>query len=57
MINKISKNKMSEVLVKLNISGTCEFNFALGWLVKFYLYLLGAVATAAILQLEKIRMI
>lgn len=57
MIRTISKNKVSDVLVRLNVVNIFEFGFAFSWMLKYYLYLLGAIITAAILELEKIRMI
>jgi len=51
------KISVNEALVKLNVKGINKFGFTLSWMVKFYLYLLCAIATAAIIQLEKIRMI
>jgi len=49
-----SKNIMMEVIT---VNGKSEFIFTLGWLVKFYLYLLGGFSAVSILQLEKMLVI
>ncbi|MDP2036427.1 MAG: hypothetical protein Q8L04_03525 [Ignavibacteria bacterium] len=50
----ITKNTMMEVV---SVKVKSEFTFTLGWLVKFYLYLLGGFSAALILQLEKMLVI
>ena len=50
----ITKNIVIEVF---SANGKSEFTFTLGWLMKFYLYLLGGFSAVSILQLEKMLVI
>lgn len=50
----ITKNVMMEVF---SANAKSELTFTLGWLVKFYLYLLGGFSAVSILQLEKMLVI
>lgn len=49
-----SKNIMMEVIT---VNEKSELTFTLGWMVRFYLYLLGGFSAVSILQIEKMLVI